>query len=62
MSTGAAPAVKGHVVGYFGPEMKLKSPRGYDIHEGAIIFIRSGQKVVKEGDVFSYDQKKVPSL
>jgi hypothetical protein len=62
VSAGAVPAIKGHVVGYFGPEMKLKSPRGYDINEGAIIFIRSGQKVVKEGDVFSYDPKKVPSL
>jgi hypothetical protein len=62
VSPGPEPAVKGHVVGYFGPEMKLKSPRGYDISEGAIVFIRKGQKVVKEGDVFSYDQKKVPSF
>lgn len=61
MTTNSASKVKGHVVGYFGPEMKLKSPRGYEISEGAIVFIRSGQKVVKEGDVFSYDQKKVPS-
>jgi len=54
-------AVKGHVVGYYGPEMKLKSPRGYPIHEGAIIFIRKGQKNLKEGLILSYDMMKVPS-
>lgn len=54
--------IKGHVVGYFGPEMKLKSPRGYAIHEGAIIFIRKGQKNLKEGLSLSYDQQKVPSF
>jgi hypothetical protein len=53
--------VRGHVVGYYGPEMKLKSPRGYPIHEGAIIFIRKGQKSMKEGQALSYDIMKVPS-
>lgn len=53
--------VKGHVVGYYGPEMKLKSPRGYPIHEGAIIFIRKGQKSLKEGQALSYDIMKVPN-
>ena len=55
-------AIKGHVVGYFGPEMKLKSPRGYSINEGAIIFIRKGQKDTKEGQTLSYDTQKVPTF
>lgn len=54
--------IAGHVVGYYGPEMKLKSPRGYSIHEGAIIFIRKGQKNLKVGQTLSYDQKQVPSF
>ena len=54
--------IKGHVVGYFGPEMKLKSPRGYSINEGAIIFIRKGQKETKEGQTLSYDPQKVPTF
>lgn len=54
--------ITGHVVGYYGPEMKLKSPRGYSIHEGAIIFIRKGQKNLKVGQTLSYDQKQVPSF
>jgi len=53
--------IKGHVVGYFGPEMKLKSARGYGINEGAIIFIRKGQKLVKNGLQLTYDPMRVPS-
>ncbi len=53
--------IKGHVVGYFGPELKLMSPRGWPIHEGAIVFIRKGQNNVKPGTTFTYDTMKVPS-
>ena len=53
--------IKGHVVGYFGPELKLKSPRGWPIHEGAIIFIRKGQKDIREGQSLMYDPMKVPA-
>jgi hypothetical protein len=53
--------IKGHVVAYFGPEMKLSSPRGWPIHEGAIIFIRKGQKDVRVGQILTYDGMKVPT-
>lgn len=57
-----SPAIKGHVIGYYGPEMNLKSPRGYKISEGAIIFIRTGQKFLEQGQIFSYDPMTVPSF
>lgn len=53
--------IKGHIVAYFGPELNLKSARGWSINEGAIIFIRKGQKKVKLGQTFTYDTKKVPT-
>lgn len=53
--------IKGHVVGFFGPELGLRSPRGYPIHEGAIIFIRKGQAEVRIGQEFDYDQQTYPS-
>lgn len=53
--------IKGHVVSYFGPELNLKSPRGWPIHEGAIIYIRKGQRDVKLGQSFTYDGMKVPT-
>jgi hypothetical protein len=53
--------IKGHVVAYFGPEMNIKSPRGWPIHEGAIIFIRKGQKDVRVGQILTYDGMKVPT-
>lgn len=54
-------AIKGHVVSYFGPELNLKSARGWPIHEGAIIYIRKGQRSVKLGQEFTYDGMKVPT-
>jgi hypothetical protein len=53
--------IKGHVVSYYGPEMKLSSGRGWPIHEGAIIFIRKGQKDVRVGQTLTYDGMKVPT-
>lgn len=53
--------IKGHIVGYYGPEMKLKSPRGYPIHEGAIMFVRKGQLSAKIGTEFIYDPMEVPT-
>lgn len=53
--------IKGHVVAYFGPEMNLKSPRGWPIHEGAIVFVRKGQKSLRVGQTFTYDAMKVPT-
>lgn len=53
--------IKGHVVGFFGARLRLKSPRGFNIHEGAIVYIRKGQKKVNIGDVFSFDMRKFPT-
>jgi hypothetical protein len=54
-------SIKGHIVGYFGPELGLKSPRGWPIHEGAIMFVRKGQSLTKIGQEFSYDKMTVPT-
>jgi hypothetical protein len=53
--------IKGHIVGFFGPELKLTSPRGYEIHEGAIMFIRKGQHATKIGQPFDYDALTFPT-
>jgi hypothetical protein len=53
--------IKGHVVGYFGPEHKITSPRGYPVHEGAIIYVRKGQSMAIKGQIFDWDTKKFPT-
>jgi hypothetical protein len=53
--------IKGHVVGFYGSGLGLTSPRGFPIHEGAILFIRTGQKKVKLGDGFRFDPTQYPT-
>jgi hypothetical protein len=53
--------IKGHIVSYYGPELSLTSPRGWPIHEGAIMFVRKGQKNSKIGQEFSYDKVIYPT-
>ncbi|WP_324951986.1 hypothetical protein [Oligoflexus sp.] len=53
--------VKGHVVGFYGSGLGLTSPRGFPIHEGAILFIRTGQKKVRLGDTFGFDPTRYPT-
>lgn len=53
--------VKGHVVGFYGSGLNLKSPRGFAIQEGAIVFIRKGQREVKVGDSFDFDPTAYPT-
>jgi hypothetical protein len=53
--------IKGHVVGFYGSGLGLKSPRGFPIHEGAILFIRTGQKKVQLGDSFRFDPTRFPT-
>ena len=53
--------VKGHVVAYFGPGLRLTSPRGRKVTEGAIVFIRTGQHSVHIGDTFEFDPTVFPT-
>lgn len=53
--------VKGHVVGFFTRTAGLKSPRGFDINEGAIVYVRKGQRDVKVGDTFQFDPTSYPT-
>jgi hypothetical protein len=53
--------VKGHVVRFFGPEQKLTSPRGFPIEEGAILYIRKGQKLPSTGLEFQFDPRQFPT-
>jgi len=53
--------VKGHVVRFFGPEQKLTSPRGFPIEEGAILYIRKGQKLPTQGLEFQFDPRQFPT-
>lgn len=53
--------VKGHVIGFYGAEQSIKSPRGFTVEEGAILFIRKGQKEVKVGDAFVFDPTRYPT-
>lgn len=53
--------IKGHVVGFYGPKLGIVSPRGYPVHEGAIVFIRKGQREVKIGDTLDFDPTRFPT-
>ncbi|WP_218110169.1 hypothetical protein [Oligoflexus tunisiensis] len=53
--------IKGHVVAFYGSGLGLKSPRGFPIHEGAILFIRTGQRKVQIGDTFLFDPTSFPT-
>ncbi len=53
--------VKGHVVGFYGSGLNLKSPRGFAIQEGAIVFVRKGQRQLKIGDSFGFDPTEFPT-
>lgn len=52
--------IKGHVIGFFGAERGLLSPRGYVISDGAIVFVRQGQSSVRAGQEWRYDTRRFP--
>ena len=52
--------ITGHIVGFYGPEMGLKSPRGYLINEGAIMFVRKGQRETALGQAYTFDTRQYP--
>lgn len=47
--------VLGHVVRFFGPELGLRSSDGRVISEGAIIYVRKGQRLAKVGMTWDFD-------
>ena len=53
--------IKGHVVGFYGPGLGIKSPRGFPVHEGAIVFIRKGRTSARIGDEWLYDPTTFPT-
>lgn len=53
--------IKGHVIGYYGPEQNLSTPNGSPLYEGAILFIRKGQRRVRLDDAFDYDNTSYPT-
>ena len=58
--------IKGHVVGYYGPNAGLRHPTespasGSLVSEGAIVYIREGQDKVKIGQTLAFDTKFFPA-
>ncbi len=53
--------IKGHIVGYFGPELHLKTASGQPVYEGAIMYVRTGTKKVKVGQTFEHDPTQFPA-
>lgn len=53
--------VKAHVVGFYTNREQLTSPRGFPIQEGAIIYVRKGQRELKVGDTFQFDPTAYPT-
>lgn len=50
---------KGHIVGFFGAGMNLKSSQGNIIDEGAVMFVRNGR--VSVGDSVDFDPQTYPT-
>ena len=61
VNTAGSEAIKGHVVDFYGPEKKLRSNNGALIYEGAILYIRKGQKKTRKNTSFAYDPTKYPT-
>lgn len=58
---GTTAPIEGHVIGFYGPELRIQSPRGYAIAEGAIVFIRKGQSQTKIAQELELDRKSYPT-
>jgi hypothetical protein len=52
--------IKGHVVGFYGVNAGLKNAEGETLAEGAIIYIRKGQKMTQVGQQVSFDPTVYP--
>ncbi len=53
--------IKGHVVAFYGPNLKIQSPRGFPVSEGAIVFVRKGQGETRLGQTFAFDPTAYPT-
>lgn len=53
--------VKGHVVGFYGSKLNIQSPRGYPVAEGAIVYVRKGQRETTIGQTFEFDPTTYPT-
>ena len=54
--------IKGHIVGFFGPNQNILSPRGFNVPEGAIMYVRKGQLHVDIGQTLEWDKRSFPTL
>lgn len=61
LAQGSKGWIKGHVVGYYGPGLNLKDPSGKLVSEGAIVYIRKGQRDTKKGLTFKFDTTTYPT-
>lgn len=53
--------IKGHVVAFYGPNLKVQSPRGFPVNEGAIVYVRKGQRETRLGQTFAFDPTEYPT-
>ncbi len=53
--------VKAHVVAFFGPSLGIKNAAGQIIQEGAIVYVRKGQRAIRVGDRFDFDPTQFPT-
>ncbi|NRA63820.1 MAG: hypothetical protein HRU19_05020 [Pseudobacteriovorax sp.] len=61
VSSSAPDAIKGHIVGFFGPKKNLRTTTGQPVHEGAILYIRKGARKIRMGETWIFDQKTYPT-
>lgn len=59
--SGQEQQIQGHIVKFFGPEEKIKSSVGTLINDGAIMYIRKGQRNIKMGQEVTFDLKNYPT-
>lgn len=53
--------IKGHVVGFYGPGLRHRNPDESRVNEGAILFIRKGQRLTRLGQAYNFDPTSYPT-
>lgn len=54
------PDIKGHIIGFYGPEIKMKTRNDLPVHEGAILFVREGLSKLSGSEQFQFDPRVYP--